>query len=370
MTARPQTLHQPAPPEPALHASPPPMTRFEQPPDREAGEPPEDRGLTRDGVRMLVARPGTIDHRRFRDLPGQLEPGDLLVVNTSATMPAALTAVRGDASRCEVHVSSTLGDGSWVIEVRRSERRGPDLDVVAGDLLVLPGGVRLRVGRPYPRSDAVQSRLSTAGARPVTDVLGYLGRHGRPIAYGYLKRSFPLSAYQTVYAGAACSAEMPSAGRPFTAALMLRLIGRGITIAPVVLHAGVSSPELHERPVPERFSVPASTARLVDSTRQAGGRVVAVGTTVVRALESAATPDGQVQAASGWTDLVLGPDRPARATTGLITGWHAPQASHLLLLEAVAGGDLVGDAYRAALQHGYLWHEFGDSSLLLPELSR
>jgi S-adenosylmethionine:tRNA ribosyltransferase-isomerase len=143
-------------------------------------------------------------------------------------------------------------------------------------------------------------------------------------------------------------------------------MARGITLAPVVLHAGVSSPELHESPAPERYVVSADTARLVNSAREAGRRVVAVGTTVVRALETVAARDGTVRPAAGWTDLVLGPARPARVVGGLVTGLHAPEASHLLLLEAVAGADLVRAAYAAALESRYLWHEFGDSMLFLP----
>ena len=118
--------------------------------------------------------------------------------------------------------------------------------------------------------------------------------------------------------------------------------------------------------MPERFDVPAATARLVNATRVAGGRVVAVGTTVTRALETVAGPDGTVRPGSGWTELVLGPRRPARVVDGLVTGWHAPGASHLRLLEAVAGPDLVDRAYAAAREHGYRWHEFGDSALMLP----
>ncbi|TMC46937.1 MAG: S-adenosylmethionine:tRNA ribosyltransferase-isomerase, partial [Chloroflexi bacterium] len=177
---------------------------------------------------------------------------------------------------------------------------------------------------------------------------------------------YPLSDHQTVYATEPGSAEMASAGRPFTAPLLVRLVARGVAVAPIVLHAGVSSPELHEPPLPERFAVPASTARLVEATAATGRRVVAVGTTVVRALETVAGVDGRVRPARGWTDLVLGPDRPARVVTGLVTGLHAPEASHLLLLEAVAGAGLVGAAYRAAIERGYLWHEFGDSTLFLP----
>jgi S-adenosylmethionine:tRNA ribosyltransferase-isomerase len=134
----------------------------------------------------------------------------------------------------------------------------------------------------------------------------------------------------------------------------------------VTLHAGVSSLEPGEAPLPEPYRVPAATARLVEHTRREGGGVVAVGTTVTRALETVAGPDGTVRAGEGWTDLALGPDRPARVVGGLVTGWHEAGASHLRLLEAVAGRDLVASAYEAALEEGYLWHELGDSALLLP----
>jgi S-adenosylmethionine:tRNA ribosyltransferase-isomerase len=169
-----------------------------------------------------------------------------------------------------------------------------------------------------------------------------------------------------VFARHAGSAEMPSAARPFSTDLVTSLISAGIAIAPITLHAGVSSADAGEPPAPERFEVPAATARMVNSARAAGGRVVAVGTTVARALESAASAGGVVGPAVGWTGLVLGPDRPCRVVNGLITGWHDVGASHLLLLEAVAGPDLVAMAYREAVGHGYLWHEFGDSALLLP----
>jgi S-adenosylmethionine:tRNA ribosyltransferase-isomerase len=179
-------------------------------------------------------------------------------------------------------------------------------------------------------------------------------------------QEWPLSYYQTVFARSVGSAEMPSAARPFSTELVTALVADGVAIAPITLHAGVSSAEPGEPPVPELFHVPAATARMVNLTRAAGGRVIAVGTTVTRALESAANADGVVHHAVGWTDLVLGAGRPCRVVDGLITGWHDVGASHLLLLEAVAGPDLVAMAYREAVEHGYLWHEFGDSALLLP----
>jgi S-adenosylmethionine:tRNA ribosyltransferase-isomerase len=344
-----------------------PVTRFVLPHDRAATAPPERRGLTRDGVRLLVAGPEGVSHRRFADLEEYLEPGDLLVVNTSPTMPAALDARRRDGSPTTVHVSTTLDDGTWVVEPRRPG--GPDRTVTAGDVLILDDDVRLGLLTPYPDPDARLTRLWRALPHPYREAGPFLTAHGRPIGYDYLAGAYPLADHQTVYATPTstgmASAEMASAGRPFTERLLVRLMARGVAVAPIVLHAGVSSPEKHEPPMPERFAVPPATARLVGSTRAAGGRVVAVGTTVVRALESVADPDGTVHPASGWTDLVLGPDRPARAVTGLVSGLHAPEASHLLLLEAVVGPELVGRAYEAAVEHGdYLWHEFGDSTFL------
>jgi S-adenosylmethionine:tRNA ribosyltransferase-isomerase len=196
--------------------------------------------------------------------------------------------------------------------------------------------------------------------------VAYLERWGRPIRYAYLPAPFPLADYQTVFAREPGSAEMPSAGRPFTTELVTDLVTRGIGIAPITLHTGVSSQDAGEPPQPERYAVPETTARAVNLARAWGGRVVAVGTTATRALESAADRTGLVRGRTGWTDLVLGQDRPALVVNGLITGWHAPGASHLDLLAAVAGADLVDRAYEEAVRARYLWHEFGDSCLLLP----
>ncbi|NKQ53662.1 S-adenosylmethionine:tRNA ribosyltransferase-isomerase [Amycolatopsis sp. K13G38] len=342
------------------------MIRFTLPPESEAGSPPERRGLSRDGVRLLVARPDAVAHKHFHDLPGELEPGDLVVVNTSATLPAAVDARRAGGRRAPVHVSTPLDNGDWVVEIRLPDASGPDQTVREGDEFDLPGAVTLRLAEPYPDPATTTSRLWRATVTPAVSAQRYLPEHGRPIGYGYLAGRYPLGDYQTVYATEPGSAEMASAGRPFTEPLLVRLMARGVIVAPIVLHAGVSSPELHEPPTAERFLVPAATARLVDVVRAAGGRVVAVGTTVVRALESAARPDASVRLASGWTNLVLGPDRPARVVSGLVTGLHAPEASHLSLLEAVAGNGLVKTAYDAAVERRYLWHEFGDSTLFLP----
>lgn len=346
-----------------------PSTRFVLPPGSEAGEPPEYRGLTRDGVRLLVAGPDTLRHQRFRDLADLLRPGDLLVVNTSPTMPAAVDGTDSAGRPATVHVSTTLDDGTWVVEARLADGSGPDLDRNEGEVLSLPGGLRLLLGQGYP-DDVAPSRLRRATASAPVALADYLASNGRPVVYGYVAGRFPLADYQTVYAtapsGGHGSAEMASAGRPLTAALVAGLAARGVATAAIELHSGVSSPELHEPPTPERFIVPESTARLVRSTRAGSGRVVAVGTTVVRALETTTTPDGVTHPGHGWTDLVLSPDRGVRVVNGLVTGLHAPEASHLLLLESLAGPDLVERAYEAAVAQQYLWHEFGDSMLFLP----
>ncbi len=194
----------------------------------------------------------------------------------------------------------------------------------------------------------------------------YLGRHGQPIRYSYVDQSWPLRYYQTVFAQDAGSAEMPSAGRPFTDRMVTRLVTAGVLIVPVLLHTGVASPEAHERPYPERFGVPDATARAVAQAKDAGGRVIAVGTTTVRALESAVDGAGRVRAAAGWTDLVITPERGVRVVDGLLTGLHEASASHLDLVTAIAGSDLVQRCYAEAAARGYRWHEFGDVNLLLP----
>jgi S-adenosylmethionine:tRNA ribosyltransferase-isomerase len=325
----------------------------------EAREPAESRGVARDGVRLLVARRAgrAIEHRRFFDLPDLLQPGDLLVVNESATLPAAVAARRGDL---RVHFSTRVPglDDSWrVVELRSSDGSTP-LKARTGQRIALPGGAELELAAPY----LAGGRLVVARLHAARAIEGYLERHGEPIRYGYVKEAFPLEAYQNVYAHSPGSSEMASAGRPFTAELMRRMVAKGVEIAPLTLHAGVSSPERHEPPFPEEFEVPETTAALVNASR----RVIAVGTTVVRALETRARPDGKVLAGAGWTKLVITPERGLRAVDGLITGWHEPESSHLKLLQAGAGASLLERSYEAALTHGYLWHEFGDSYLVLP----
>jgi S-adenosylmethionine:tRNA ribosyltransferase-isomerase len=362
-----------------------PTTRFSVPDQRFAAEPPERRGLPRDGVRLLVAdgRSGRIEHSRFDRLPDFLEPGDLVVVNNSQTVAAELDGTGEGNWPMVLHVATRLDDGSWVVELRTApDAAEPILTGRPGQLFRFGGdlaaagtarqaGVTLRLLEPYPAAGhdsgpgGVGNRLWRARIDSPVPFEQFLAWNGRPISYGYLNGHWPLADYQTVFGLIPGSAEMPSAGRPFTTELVTRLVSAGVLIAPITLHTGVSSQEAGEGPQPERFEVPATTARLVNDVRCSGGRVIAVGTTVTRALESAADADGFVLESRGWTDLVLGPDHPARVVGGLVTGLHNPDASHLLLVEAVAGAELTQRAYDAAVAGDYLWHEFGDSCLIL-----
>jgi S-adenosylmethionine:tRNA ribosyltransferase-isomerase len=328
----------------------------------EAHEPPEARGLERSDVAMLVARRHNLElvHARFHELPRFLSAGDLLVVNTSATLPAALDARVGGRG-VQLWLSTPEPDGTWLVELRTSDR-APYPSPPVGALLDLPGGAHVQLLERVAGS----RRLSVARFELDEPLEDYLRRHGRPIRYGYVPEEWPLDAYQTAFALEPGSAEMPSAGRPFTAELVTELVARGVLVSPVTLHTGVSSPERGEPPVPERFRVPPETARLVNAVRGWKGRVIAVGTTVVRALETAAEADGTVSEGQGWTSLVVTPERGLCAVDGLLTGWHESESSHFALLEAAAGIELVERSYRAALEHGYLWHEFGDLHLILP----
>jgi S-adenosylmethionine:tRNA ribosyltransferase-isomerase len=347
-----------------------PRTHFHRPVGSDATEPPEAHGVARDAVKLLVARPGGVSHVHFGDLGDYLRPGDLLVVNNSATMPAAIDGRRA-GQPITVHFSTVRAEKDWVVELRpAANATGHLTDVRRGGRIDLPGGAAIVIMSSYPEPGVDGGRLWTARVvveGPDDSVVSYLARYGQPIRYSYVRRQWPLRYYQTVFAQRVGSAEMPSAARPFSTELVTALVAGGVVIAPITLHAGVSSAEAGEPPTPERFEVPPATARLVNSTHAAGSRVIAVGTTSTRALESAANTDGEVRQAVGWTDLVLGPTRPCRVVDGLITGWHDAGASHLLLLEAVASPDLVAGAYREAVAHGYLWHEFGDSALLLPD---
>jgi S-adenosylmethionine:tRNA ribosyltransferase-isomerase len=335
---------------------------FVVPPELEATRPPETRGIRRDRVRLMTTGPGGIGHHQFADLPRLLNAGDLVVVNDSATLPAAVLVDRD----LVIHFSTQLPGGLHLVEPRRRAGAAswPHEGIDPGPV-GLPGGATLDLLAPYPEG-SLSRRLWVARADLGSSTIDYLWTWGRPIRYRHIDGPYKIDAYQTVFARVPGSAEMPSAGRPFTEHLVAELTLAGIAMAPLTLHTGVSSQEAGEAPYPEWFEIPEPTAALVNHTKSNGGRVIAVGTTVVRALETSADSRGVSHPAATWTELVIGPDHEPGVVDGLVTGWHEPESTHLGLLEAFAGRSALARSYEAALEHGYLWHEFGDSHLILP----
>jgi S-adenosylmethionine:tRNA ribosyltransferase-isomerase len=338
-----------------------------------AARPIEASGGRRDEARLLVVDPSSAVDTTFGALGEFLEPGDVLVVNTSATLPAAVPIEgqafgRGGPEGLLLHLGTELPGGLRLVELRTATGFGsvPFGDARPGRVR-LPGGAWAQLLSPWPAMPVEGpnrlwvARLDVPGDRP-----GWLADHGRPIRYGRPAEPWPIDAYQTVFATKPGSAEMPSAARGFTAELVTALVSAGVVVAPLLLHCGVSSPEAGEAPQPERYRVPAGTAALVNAARAAGRQVIAVGTTAVRALETVADDSGLVHPGEGWTELVVTPERGVRAVDGLITGWHEPEASHLELVSAVAGRDLVERSYATANALGYHGHEFGDFHLILP----
>lgn len=347
---------------------------FDLPSELEARQPPEARGLARDQVRLMISylADNRVEHTQFRSLPDYLQAGDLVVINTSGTLNAALAVTRVDGTPLELHLSTRLPADQWVVEVRRPDgvASRPFHQASPGETLTLPGGASAILHMAYRPEQRVpghdQIRLWLATLALPASVEDYLEEYGFPIRYGYVKQAWPIEYYQTVYATDPGSAEMPSAGRAFTPELITRLVAQGVHIAPLILHTGVASLEDHEPPYEEFYRVPADTARLVNVARAAGRRIIAVGTTVVRALETVTNADGVIDPGTGWTDLVITPERGLRAVTGMLTGLHEPEATHLAMLQALAGLEHLQVTYAAALEQGYLWHEFGDLHLILP----
>lgn len=343
---------------------------FELPTMLEAGEPPEARGLERDQVRLMVShsRSNQIEHYRFDQLPTILHAGDVLAINTSGTLNAAIPATDAAGERLIVHLSTKLLAELWLVEIRLpyGTSSQPYRAPLAGSSLTLPSGGQIDIHRGYANNGSNISRLWIASLRLPQPLPHYLADHAKPIHYQYVANDWPNSYYQTVYATELGSAEMPSAGRAFSERLLTRLVAQGIQIAPLLLHTGVASLEDHEPPYAEWYSLPATSADLINRARADRRRVIAVGTTSVRAIESTIDQRGLVHPQTGWTELVITPERGLYAVDGILTGLHEPKATHLAMLAALAGYQHLDLCYRAALEQHYLWHEFGDLHLILP----
>jgi S-adenosylmethionine:tRNA ribosyltransferase-isomerase len=330
-----------------------------------------------DAERLLVVDVGA---RRIRDalvgqLPTFLHEGDLVVVNDAATLPASLRGRTASGSPIELRLLeppeeafgatrarvALLGAGDW--RTRTEDRPAPPA-LRAGEEITL-GDLRARVLASEGREAAVA--FDRAGAR----FWSALYRAGKPVQYAHVRDELALWHVQTAFASRPWAAEQPSAGRPLTWETLLALRRRGVALARVTHAAGPSSVDGGEYdarlPRPERYDIPSETVRAIGEARAAGGRVVAVGTTVVRALEgSAMQRGGELAAGSGTTALVIGPGHRLHVVDALVSGLHEPGSSHFELLGVFAPADLLLEAHDHATRAGYLGHELGDSCLMLP----
>jgi S-adenosylmethionine:tRNA ribosyltransferase-isomerase len=344
---------------------------FELPGELSASAPAEARGLRRDEVRLLVVHrdSGQIEHRRFYEIGDYLRRGDVVVLNASATRPAALRGTTESGQEIEARLSAQWsrnhGGRIWQAVVEPE-----DADLRPGTHLSFGGG-RLAatvVGRrpDFERFWLIEFELN---GRPMDD---WLMDVGQPIRYDYVKGQYGLDAYQTVYAQFPGSAEMPSAGRAFTPELLASLCQNGVYLARIILHTGVSGLPIEEEDVEQHamyeewYQVTPEAAQAINHARERGGRVIAVGTTVTRTLETVADEDGVIHEGEGWTTLYITPGYRFKAVDGLVTGLHEPDSTRMVLAVAFAGSkELMLRAYQEAISQKYLWHEFGDVSLIL-----
>lgn len=342
---------------------------FDRPAELVATHPAEADDRARDTGRLLISRPTGHEHACFRELATVLLPGDLLVVNRSATIPASLPATDADNRPFLLNLATDYGNHLWLAEPRISHSEPGPIDGMTKGQAICVAGTLAHLVTPFPGLPRLWFVQFEVDAREL------MARSGQPIRYGYLDAPYDLRAYQTVFAAYPGSAEMPSAAYPFTRRVLSDLEHRGVQIASIVLHTGVSSMEIEtddiaQHPLyPEPYRVPEATALAVNAARESGRRVIAVGTTVVRALESAW--DGKaVRPSSGFSRLYIHPGRPPQVVNGLLTGLHDPVTSHLAMLYALAGPEMIRSGYAAAIKEGYHWHEFGDSHLILPPMGR
>lgn len=343
---------------------------FTLPPERMAKEPPELRGIARDGVRLMVIdrRTGGVEHTRFDQVGRFLRPGDLLVFNASRTLPASLAGCDAKGGPCvEVRLAEHLPDDSWLALLLCQGGDPFSCGLRPGIEIGFGGGL---TGRVYDRDERIPRLWKVRFSKTGADLVDSLYRLGQPIRYEYVSAPWDLGYYQTVYAQGPGSAEMPSAGRAFTWRLFFDLRRRGVQSAYVALHTGLSSymdDDLDARhPVSEEeYFISEDAAEKINLTRRQEGRVIAVGTTVVRALESVADGAGRVRAGHGYTRLRITAGHTLRVVEGLLSGLHEPEASHLDLLTAFLPAEQIRGAYEEAVRRGYLWHEFGDLNLIV-----
>ncbi|HAS44467.1 MAG TPA: queuosine biosynthesis protein [Microscillaceae bacterium] len=343
------------------------LIQFELPQHLACPLPTELRNMPRDAVRLLVTTgAGEASHDVFSNFDQYLQAGDVLVVNTSATVASAFAITLPNGKPGRLHLSTQLSDKEWLIEIRAIEgntttrwKAGQE-----GMKFKLPENVTVKLKERFYKNDQLLD-LWVAEFDIRQEEEGYRHRYGQPIKYTQLENPFPLSYYQTFFSFHLGSAEMPSAGRGFTESLLRKLVRKGVVLAPITLHTGVSSLEEDEKPYPEYMEINPVTALLINTAKEEGRRVVAVGTTAIRAIESVANAQGQVKAFRGHTDLYIEDTHQMRVADGLLTGFHEPKASHLHMLQSLAGFEHIERAYQQAIEADYYWHQFGDLHLIL-----
>jgi S-adenosylmethionine:tRNA ribosyltransferase-isomerase len=314
---------------------------------------------------------GTVEDRRIRDLPDLLRSGDVLVVNDAATLPASLHA-HVNGKHLEIRLLENRGDGEWNAVLfgpgdwrTRTESRIAPPRVRKGDSMTIAG-----LSAYVTRVAALSPRLVTLKFHSEADLFwNAVYRFGRPVQYAHLGAELPLWHVQTPYAARPWAVEMPSAGRPLRWGMLLELRRKGVLLVSLTHAAGLSSTGDAALdgalPLPEHFDIPSPTVEAILHAKGNGGRVVAVGTTVVRALEGSVAANGALRPSSGRTPLRIGPDFRPKLVDGLLTGVHEPGTSHFDLMRAFVSRPLLEKAHAHALSRGYLSHEFGDSVLIL-----
>ncbi len=344
---------------------------YQLPKKLECSLPTEERGIQRDEVKLLISKTSddSVQHTIFHQLVDHLEEGDVLVVNTSGTLKASLRAQRGDGTQLIVNLSTRINDSDFLVEIRQAvgQESKRFYGIQEGEILQLPNNGILKINGLYHRANNQETHIQLwkVELRLKEPLMDYLNQYGQAIKYGQIDQTYPISYYQTVFAKEVGSSEMPSAGRAFSPELLNRLIAKGVQIVPILLHTGISSLEVNERPYPEYYKMEEEAAQKINQAIQTNKRIIAVGTTVVRTLVSCKDGNGYLKASKGWTDAYVTPDTDISFITGLLTGFHEPKASHLLMMQAFASAAHFQKVYGEAIEQEYYWHEFGDLHLIL-----
>lgn len=345
----------------------PSIIQFDLPQQLACPKPTEERNIERDEVRLLVTtNSGQIEHSTFNHLPSFLQKDDVLVVNTSATVPSALPVSLPGGRKGRLHLSTKLNNKKWLLEIREIAgiktirwHEGEE-----GMTFQLPSGGNVMLEqRFYKNSQWLDLWIAEFNINQ--SMQSYLSANALPIQYDKLDRQYPLSYYQTFFSFHPGSSEMPSAGRGFTAELVTRLLKSGVTLAPIILHTGVSSLEENETPYPEYMEIDPVTVSIINAAKSKDRRIIAVGTTAIRAIETTANDEGTVTSFRGNTELFIDENYTMKVVDGLLTGFHEPRASHLNMLQSVGGFEHINRAYKEAIKAGYYWHQFGDLHLIL-----